>query len=429
MGNLARQRGRLAGYARPQGHRGHVVRRRRLAHWASALAGALVLAAYVAGVGVVATGAPVEPPPVAEAARVAAPVVRWYRPAPPAVVAAGRVLTVHGAGFGSVPGQVTVCQFCGSPSAVSAVADVLEWTSTVVSVVMPGMQNGAAQVMLTTADGRTARVGTVYTGVGPTGPALVPRPSSAPGPPSLRAVFLSSPPSPDGSMPSGLTVGLSGAGLRPTLVGDSVTVRTTGGQLLGLATLGGANRDASVDSWTPWQVVISLGQQWSSDAHLVVAVKTRYGSAAWTVGLPSGAWGPFLVWGVKPAVAAEYFPPGRPKRSLAALDAEAAQGRFPTSAAAAEHALPGGVPDPVQLWPVAGAGDWSLWQPLHLVDGKVPAGEYLVYEGRSFPDPLVGRFEWVTLRAAIGGPTAFWHAAVLQVLGRCRAPVGRAACS
>lgn len=275
---------------------------------------------------------------------------------------------------------------------------------------------------------RTARVGTVYTGVRPTGRAPVHHLSPASGPPSIGAVFLSSPPSPDGSMPRGLAVRLSGAGLQPTPTADSVTVRTTGGQLLGFATMGGVSRDARVDSWAPSQIVISLDQQWSGSGRLVVAVHTRYGSAAWIVGLPSGVWEPFLVWGVEPAVAAEYFPPGGQERSLAALNAEVSQGRFPRSAAAAEHALPGGVPDPVRLWPVADAGHWFLWQPLHLVNGKMPPGEYLVYQGRSFPDPLVGRFVWVTVPTAVGGPAAFWHAAVLQVFDRCRAPVGAAAC-
>jgi len=424
MSNLARQQ-HLAGCARPHGHRGPLVRRRPVARVASTLAGTVVLAACVVGLGVPsATSAALASPPVPRTPRVIAPVVRSYSPAPPAVVAPGRTLTIRGSGFGSAPGQVTVCQFCGSPSAVTAIADVLEWSTTVVRVVMPGMQNGGAVVVLITADGRRAHVGTVFTGVSgpPSGP---PGPTS--GPPSLRAVSLAYQLSPDMSMLAGLSVTLSGDAFGSKPQGSSVTVDTTRGQLLGLATMGGLSRDASVQVWTPWQIQVLLNQP-VGDQRLVVSVHTPYGSAAQTVGLPSGVWAPFLVWGVEPAVVAEYFPPGSPQRSLVALNEEAGQGRFPVSAAAAEHALPGGQPDPVQLWPVVGAGHWFLWQPWHLVNGTVPAGEYLVYWGRSFPDPLMGHFAWVRVPTAVGGPAAFWHAAVLHVLDQCRAPLGASPC-
>jgi hypothetical protein len=425
MGNLARQQQHLAGCGRPHGHRGSLVRLRPVARVASTLVGAVVLAACVVGLGVPsATSAPLTSPPVPRTARVVRPVVRSYSPAPPAVVAPDHTLTIHGSGFGSAPGQVTVCQFCGAPSAITAIADVLKWSTTVVRVVMPGMQNGGAAVVLITAEGRRAHVGTVLTGVSgpPTGP---PGPTS--GPPSLRAVFLDYPLSPDMSMLTGLSVTLSGDAFASRPQDSSVTVTTTRGQLLGLATMGGVSRNASIQVWTPWQIQVLLNRP-VSNQRLVVTVHTPYGSAGQTVGLPSGVWAPFLVWGAEPAVAAEYFPPGSPEGSLVALDDETAQGRFPVSAAGAEHALPGGKPDPVQLWPVVGAAHWFLWQPWHLVNGTVPAGEYLVYWGRSFPDPLMGQFTWVRVPTAVGGPAAFWHAAVLHVLDQCRAPRGAPPC-
>ena len=91
----------------------------------------------------------------------AAPVVTGLSPiqAP-----AGTLLTITGQGFGSTPGQVTVCQFCGTNAQISAIAPIVSWQSTRVQVKVPGLQNGGAEVYLVTASKQGVRAGTIFTG-------------------------------------------------------------------------------------------------------------------------------------------------------------------------------------------------------------------------------------------------------------------------
>lgn len=91
----------------------------------------------------------------------AAPVVTGLSPiqAP-----AGTLLTITGQGFGSTPGQVTVCQFCGANAQISAIAPIVSWQSTRVQVKVPGLQNGGAEVYLVTASKQGVRAGTIFTG-------------------------------------------------------------------------------------------------------------------------------------------------------------------------------------------------------------------------------------------------------------------------
>jgi len=58
--------------------------------------------------------------------------------------------------------------------------------------------------------------------------------------------------------------------------------------------------------------------------------------------------------------------------------------------------VPGGGPAGSNLVPIQGTNVF-LWVPTLDVDGVLPAGHYLLYVGRSYGDPVVGHFEWLTV--------------------------------
>ena len=82
----------------------------------------------------------------------------------PANAPAGSLLTITGEYFGSAPGRVTLCQFCGTPSQIVGTATIVSWTPTQVQARVPGMQNGGAEVHLTTAAGQVVLAGHISTG-------------------------------------------------------------------------------------------------------------------------------------------------------------------------------------------------------------------------------------------------------------------------
>ena len=336
--------------------------------------------------------------------------VSGYQPAPPQHAPAGSVITIRGHGFGATAGSVLVCEFCSTPAAIQAKASISRWLPTRIEAVIPGLQNGEATVYVILPSGRRLDVGPIVTGGAPEPPAR----SSTP---DISAIHLDYPPSPDGSMPTGLTLVIAGQSLGHTVGADRVAVSSGAGQLLASAVLGSSGYQATVLSWNAQQIVLTLTQPWMTV--LQVTVDTRGGSTAWTIDLPSGIWQAFRVWGTTPAVAAEYFPPGTLQSTLSSLNAQAQAGTFPLTAEAAEHALPGGTADPVKLIPMGSVENFFLWEPSYLVDGLVPSGVYLVYTGRSFPDALAGKFTWVLVPNPIG-PAAFTDAARLQVLATCR---------
>lgn len=226
-------------------------------------------------------------------------------------------------------------------------------------------------------------------------------------------------------MPEGMGVTVVGQGLGAA-PGDTLTVTTAAGVPVASAVFGKSASGMAVRAWSPSRVALYVPQQLTGP--VTVTVRTQWGASAWTIGLPAGRWKSFLVWsGDKPAVAMEYFPPGAPAPHLASLNQKAQQDHFPASAAAAGSAAPGGARDPVSIWPVAAAAGYYLVQPMDLRQGVVPSGGYLIYLGRFFGDPLMGRFLWVRLATSPGPPAAFRHAARLQVLRTCTAPA-TAAC-
>ena len=85
----------------------------------------------------------------------------------PASAPAGSLITITGDNFGSTPGRVTLCQFCGTLSAIDGTATIVSWTPTEVLARVPGMQNGVAEVHLTTAAGQVVLAGSIATGGAP----------------------------------------------------------------------------------------------------------------------------------------------------------------------------------------------------------------------------------------------------------------------
>lgn len=293
---------------------------------------------------------------------------------------------------------------------------------------LAGLAMAGCGATTSTSHHTSAPRGTSHHGKAPT---VTSRPLVAP--PDLGAVSFSFVPSPDGSMPTGVVVSISGSGLGRTPGADSLTVASGSGQALASAVLGGAAHGGELRRWSEQEIVLSVPYESGSEAEAFssagvnVVVTTREGSAAKEVSLPnSPLWRPWLVWGASaPAVAAEYFPPQSPEPDMANLNQRAQQPQFPASAAVAEAAVPGGRPDPVRLWPVVGATGYWLIHPTLLVQGVVPAGDYLIYEGRFFGDPVTGHFSWLTVGEPVGTPSAFRSAAHLAVLGGCTAPAGR----
>jgi hypothetical protein len=217
-------------------------------------------------------------------------------------------------------------------------------------------------------------------------------------------------------------------GVRVSVIGESLagpravlTLTTASRMLVASVVRGEPSKEAVVEAWGDRRLCFFVPEALTGP--FTVTVRSSLGSAAWTVGLPAGSWRPFLLWSRgRPAVAAERLAATAPPKSLASLNARAARGRFPASAAAAEAAIAGGTPDPLALWPVMGASGYFLLQPKDLQGGVVPPGGYLIYEGRFFGDPLTGHFQWVALHASPGSPAAFRHAARLFVLRTCHAP-------
>ncbi|ACU54266.1 hypothetical protein Afer_1340 [Acidimicrobium ferrooxidans DSM 10331] len=267
-----------------------------------------------------------------------------------------------------------------------------------------------------------------------TTPVVTPTPSasSSAAPPDIAGIELSFVPSPDGSLPTGVVVSVEGSRLGDTPNADSFTVARANGQDLASAILGGATSGGTLRQWSDQHIVFSVPYTSSAEAEAFssagvnVTVTTRHGSVAEEVSLPtSPLWRPWLVWGASmPAVAAEYFALGSAEPDLTALNGQAQQGQFPASAQVAEAAVPGGRPDPVRVWPVVDAKGYWLIQPTDLVGGVVPAGDYLIYEGRFFGDPLAGHFSWLVVGEPVGTPSAFESAAHLEVLAGCSAPAG-----
>jgi hypothetical protein len=86
----------------------------------------------------------------------------------PSAGPAGTLLTIRGHGFGSTPGLVTLCQFCGTGAQISAHASIVAWSSTQVEARIPAaFQAGSAQAHLVTAGGAVVTVGTFDVWAGP----------------------------------------------------------------------------------------------------------------------------------------------------------------------------------------------------------------------------------------------------------------------
>lgn len=81
---------------------------------------------------------------------------------------AGTLLIIRGQDFGSTPGLVTLCQFCGTGAQLSAHASLVAWSNTEVEARIPAaFQSGGAQVHLVTAGGAVVTVGTFDVWAGP----------------------------------------------------------------------------------------------------------------------------------------------------------------------------------------------------------------------------------------------------------------------
>jgi len=127
-------------------------------------------------------------------------------------------------------------------------------------------------------------------------------------------------------------------------------------------------------------------------------------------------WGDFVILPDR-VVAGEYFPLSQPLASLAALNSRAATGTFPGDAVTAQHAIPGGEPAGTNLVPIQGTNVF-LWVPALDVGGKLPAGHYLLYVGRSYDDPVAGGFRWLTLPRPVDYLTFLKQALVLVSSGK-----------
>ncbi len=94
-----------------------------------------------------------------------APAVTGFAPraGPP-----GTVLTIRGRGFGTTPGLVTLCQFCGTGAQISARAHILSWEDDQVQAEIPAaFQSGGATVHLATAADQVVTVGVFDVAAGP----------------------------------------------------------------------------------------------------------------------------------------------------------------------------------------------------------------------------------------------------------------------
>ncbi len=108
--------------------------------------------------------------PVGPTSDVAWPLFTVSGPAPsvtglsPAMAMAGSLITITGDNFGSKSGRVSLCQFCGTASQIDGTATIVVWTPTEIQARVPGMQNGVAEIHLTTAAGQVVLAGTIETG-------------------------------------------------------------------------------------------------------------------------------------------------------------------------------------------------------------------------------------------------------------------------
>jgi hypothetical protein len=79
----------------------------------------------------------------------------------PSAGPAGTLLTIRGRGFGSTPGLVTLCQFCGTGAQLSARARIVSWAAAQVQARIPAaFGSGGVAVHLVTAGGVVVTVGT-----------------------------------------------------------------------------------------------------------------------------------------------------------------------------------------------------------------------------------------------------------------------------
>ncbi|MDA8335885.1 MAG: hypothetical protein M0Z41_13040 [Peptococcaceae bacterium] len=136
----------------------------------------------------------------------------------------------------------------------------------------------------------------------------------------------------------------------------------------------------------PVEVQVSL----SPDGSMVVS-----GQAGLTALINRLPYGDFIILPDR-VVAGEYFPLSHPMTNLADLNGKAATGSFPGDAVTAEHAIPGGESAGTNLVPIKNTNVF-LWVPSLDINGMLPTGHYLLYVGRSYGDPIVGHFEWLTV--------------------------------